>query len=329
MVLKKVAVTGASGMVGRHLLSLLSQRDIAALATSRTRPRFLPQNSTWAFWDLSEWKSNDELDRLFPNVQALFHLGACVPQTWNLNAETRRAIFDINVRSCLSIAEWALAKHIPIVFLSSSMVYANPERIDIKECDPKTDPGRDNFYGFGKWVAEQVFSCFSQQGVEAVIFRPSSIYGNGLPSNKMITRFLNSAAQGEVINLKPPFEEKVNLIHAMDVATAMIQALEREAWGTFNISGTAPCSIREIAETCVKVVGGGSVRLLDADSQTSSKERFGLSCEAARRAFGFSSKIDLFRGLKIMWEDMLLNHKDKEYNELSDSLNMTPGGEKQ
>ena len=62
MVLKRIGLTGASGMLGAHLLSRLAQDGVATLATSRRRPVNLPAGAIWTSWDLREWRTPAELD---------------------------------------------------------------------------------------------------------------------------------------------------------------------------------------------------------------------------------------------------------------------------
>ena len=51
--MNKVAVTGANGMTGSHMISLLNKKGISYKAITRKE------------WDLTEWKSFDELDDIF------------------------------------------------------------------------------------------------------------------------------------------------------------------------------------------------------------------------------------------------------------------------
>ena len=76
MVLKRVALTGASGMVGRHTIANLSDRLIDIVATSRSAPPFIPKGLIWREWDLREWKSPDELNDIFGPVDAILHVGS-------------------------------------------------------------------------------------------------------------------------------------------------------------------------------------------------------------------------------------------------------------
>ena len=65
--LRTVAVTGASGMVGRHVVAALCRAEIECWAVDRAR------------WDLRRWASDKELDDIFDGCDAIVHAGAAVP----------------------------------------------------------------------------------------------------------------------------------------------------------------------------------------------------------------------------------------------------------
>ena len=178
--MNEIAVTGANGMTGSHMMSLLKSKGIPAKAVTRQE------------WDLTKWKSFDELDHIFGSVLAIFHFGAQLPYNdfKNDNQQTQQ-IFDANIRSCLNLAEWAKLRNIPIVFLSSAVVYKNPHASKIIETDSKVVNGFGGFYGYSKFFAESIFSHLSAEGLKCIILRPSSIYGYGLPSEKLVQNFIN------------------------------------------------------------------------------------------------------------------------------------------
>jgi len=298
MVLKRVGLTGASGMLGRHLIELLEEKRILISASSLDKPNNLPDNSIWIEWDLAQWKSLAEIDKIFPDIDAFVHIGAAVGA-----GISRKTVFDVNVRSCLNTSEWAMERGIPYLYISGATVYAEPERSNIWEDDPKAVSGFAGFYGYSKYLGEQVLSHMASLGLKLCILRPSSIYGFGLPVNKMISSFLNTAALGQVIQLKPPVEDRIDMIHARDVAIAIMQAIENEAYGIFNIASETPVSIYEIAQTCVEVVGRGGVEVGANESCQEPGIRFGLQCEAARHAFAYHPTLTLKEGLAKMWQD--------------------------
>ncbi len=305
MVLDKVALTGTSGMLGRHVLAALAQAGINVAGASRTRPDILGADDQWASWDLREWKTPDELDALFGEAQAVIHLGAVVPAPGE--AATRRDTFDANVRACLALGEWAMARNLPLVFISSATVYAAPEAAGISENAPQTRHGFGGFYGFSKVLAENVFENLRGEGLAVAILRPSSTYGAGLPSKKMLSGFLETAEQDQTIELVPPINDRVDMLHAADLAQAILATLRKGAWGTFNISSGHPASIEEIARTCIDVVGKGAVAVAPgANTERPAITRFDLNPQAARDQLAFAASIDLHRGIEMTWKNDLL-----------------------
>jgi UDP-glucose 4-epimerase len=238
------------------------------------------------------------LDSLFPDVDAVIHAGAIVPgNSYDMEAGQ---MFDVNVRATLELGRWALGRNLPFLFVSSSSIYADPDRSGIVETDPTTPHGLGGFYGLTKLLAEQILSHLSEEGLRICTFRPSSLYGAGLPSGKTVTKYIATAEAGETIEIRPPVEDRVDMIHASDVAEAALRALECGACGTYNIASEKPASFREIAEACVQVVGRGSVRVVPGPAEPKPRVRFGLDCGKAREAFGFVPKVDLAAGLESM-----------------------------
>lgn len=303
MVLKKIALTGASGMVGRSMIEVLNKNNISYIAATRSKIKVIAPQSSWVKLDLAEWKSSEQLDESFPGVEALFHLGALVPKTAEDNHAYDR-IFDVNVRSCLYLANWATKRNIPIVFLSGATVYANPEQESIKELDKKTTGGFGGFYGYSKLLAEETLQYFVKDGLKLCVLRPSSIFGYGLPDNKMITKFLLIAALNETIKLEEPTKDKINLIHSYDVANAILQALLNNSWGVFNVADKTSHSILDIAKMCVKVVGKGQVKVLKGEETRKPISRFALNCDLATKTFGFAQTLDLQSGIQKMWHNI-------------------------
>ena len=290
-------------MVGRELLKALMQRNMGCIATSRTEPQSLPTDTKWRQWDLEKWKTSSELDDLFPGVDAVIHAGAAVVTEVD-NPEFWRHIFDVNVRATLCLGSWAFAKRIPFVFLSSASVYANPEKRGILESAPKTVRGIGGFYGLSKSMAEDVLLHFAGEGLRVCILRPSSVYGFGLPERKMVTSFLMQASSNSTIELSPPTDDEIDLLHVVDVANAALKALAHEAWGVYNVSSGTPATIAEIAGACVKVAGHGLVVVKSVHAARRPTSRFLLNNDAARKAFGFSPSLSLEAGLARMLQDL-------------------------
>jgi UDP-glucose 4-epimerase len=289
----RIAVTGASGMVGRRILVQAKARGWSVAATSRT-----PVNADrWSAWDLAEWKDCSELDALFGPVDAIIHAGAAIPSH---RTTSDREIVDANVRSCLALGSWALERNIPLLFLSTSGVYAEPERAGIAEDDPLAANAIGGLYAASKRMAEVMLEELAQAGLRRTVFRPSSVYGAGLPPHKMMIKFLKTAAKREILRLHPPVDDRHDLVHAVDMAQACLDALQVNALGIFNIGGRVE-TVENIARAAVKVVGSGAVEIVDAPASRPSSLRFGLDCTRAADAFGYRPQVGLEEGMTELW----------------------------
>jgi UDP-glucose 4-epimerase len=296
LVLKKVAVTGASGMLGRHVLATLASRRVSALAVSRSRPDVIEPNASWQRWDLTEARSELQLEEMFPGAQAIMHVGAIVP-----HGESPRlnALLKANVEATFELGRWALKKRIPFVYVSGAVVYGETNEAGIRETHPTTYNCVGGAYGLSKLLGEQVLA--ELEGLQLTVVRPSSIYGSGLGKG-MIADFLDQAAAGRTIELKLPVEDKVDLVHAADVAEAMVDALDHQAVGTYNLASEAPATILEIARACVESVGRGEVKTITDSADREPGLRFGLRCDFAREKFNFKARYSLSEGIREMWQ---------------------------
>lgn len=298
MVLNRIGLTGATGMLGRHVRAALEAAGAQIVATSRAS---LPASNILS-WDLAHWLALEELDSLFGQVQAVVHVGAIVPKRSGIIDEAK--MFDANVRSCVNLCQWAISRNVPIVQVSGAIVYAECDRQNQNEEAALGWNGQGGFYGFSKLLAEDVFKRFAQRGLRLAVLRPSSIYGYGLPADKMISRFLATANMGNTIELAQPVNEKVDVIHAADVSRAILAILQKEVWDIFNIASGRPVSIKDLAEACILVAGRGSILIKEDELQRSDPiTRFSLDSGRANRLLGWQPRLDLSDGLRMMLQE--------------------------
>ena len=292
----KVALTGTTGMIGRHMKALLDSESIDCICVDRSA------------WDLECWKELEELDGLFLGSDVIFHFGAFLPKSQNdlprTNSQTQK-LFDANVRSCLNLAEWAVQRGKPLVFLSGSTVYKNTNAKCINEEAQKVVNGFGGFYGYSKLLAEHVLEHFVEDGLRVINLRPSSVYGAGLGRDKFIQQMLLKAKNSGKIEIQNSMN-KINLVHAFDVASAALSAFKNNAWGTYNIAAKKSVSIEEVARGCLELYGSNGELVNTPTSDEPSTIRFDLDCNKAFKAFDFSPKVELSDGLKMMQKGELL-----------------------
>ena len=291
-------------MLGRHVCAALEDAGARVVPVSRNHGRA----SGMGHWDLTNWLSLTELDELFPGVQAVVHAGAMVPQSSALISEG--PMFDANVRACVNLGLWCISRNVPVVHVSGAITYTEHDRRELDEDAPTGGSMLGGFYGLSKLLGEDAFGRLRQQGLKLAIVRPSSLYGFGLPETKMISRFLAMSSAGATIELIPPVYDRIDFVHAADVALAILAILRSEAWETFNIASGCPLSVRELAEACVSVAGRGNIRVDQGQTpQHDPITRFALDIGRAKRRLGWQPQLDIRQGLSMMLRKCV--HEDR------------------
>ncbi|SMX47282.1 NAD-dependent epimerase/dehydratase family protein [Actibacterium lipolyticum] len=289
----KTALSGSTGMIGRHMLALLRQRGVSCRTVTR------------ADWDLTEWLSFEAFDALFGDADVIFHFAAKIPGPQAASGSTAAEFFDTNVRACANLGEWAASRRKAVVFLSSGTVYANPHAPVIAESAPTMISGFGGFYAMSKVLAENVLRHYSAEGMKLAILRPSSVYGFGMAAEQLVPSFLAKAKDGQELTLTGS-ENRLNLIHAHDLCRAALAVAEQQIIGIFNVAGPAIHSIRDIADTAVSVASAGKVAVGKETDPSPPFLRFDLNCERAAAAFGYRPIVGLEMGLSMMAQEAFL-----------------------
>lgn len=291
-----ILVTGSTGMVGQHVTELLANNKIPFVGTSSTEKNCDVDSYKHIKWDLRESLNQDELSKKFGKVSAIFHLGALVPNAYN--KATDNDLFNANVHPSVILAQWACSLGIPIIYLSGATVYADPFQSNISEEAEVSFSEIGGFYSYTKLMAEKIFQYYVSQGLKLTILRASSIYGYKLSSEKMINKFLDTALTNETIYISPPADESINLIHASDVAKAMMSVWKKEIFGIYNIAYYREYSVYEIASACVQLIKKGRIEVKDVKNNiNNTRIKFSLNIDKAIKTFGFNPEIDLCTGL--------------------------------
>ena len=295
-----VGVTGASGMVGRHLEAALTSRNIESLKSSR-----LP-NSAEAItgWDLSDWKTIDELDYIFPECNCLVHAGAYVPKAKETDPSS---VFDVNVRATYNLSQWARKRGIHFVLISGGVVYQNPFGKNIRETAKRGFNEIGKEYGASKFLSEEIIKSQMRRGLHATILRPSSIYGHSQEPFGLVDRLLLTSLKDSHLSIEEPVNDSFNLIHAADLANAILKVVEKKVTGVFNISAKRQTTLIELASSCLEVTGKGSLSVIDkVKKRNRGRALFNLNSSLADDAFSWSQSIELLSGLEMTINKQLL-----------------------
>jgi nucleoside-diphosphate-sugar epimerase len=212
----KIAVTGASGFIGRHVVAHLSGRGDEVVAVRRP---FVAET----------------LSQLFHDVSAVVHLAGLVA------AVRERDFVAANVDATRVVAHAARDRDVRLVHISS-LAAAGPAPPSAPRSED--DPSRPiSAYGRSKLAGERVLH--DARGLRWIALRPGIVYG---PGDRALLPLFRVATRG-LMPLVGRAGAAYTLIHVADVVRAIAAAIDSDVRGEAIFTGHAtPATPRAIAE---------------------------------------------------------------------------------
>jgi nucleoside-diphosphate-sugar epimerase len=207
----RIVITGATGFLGRHVMTLLNAYDCIFLKGSQRNQNALADEST-------KFYSVEELIAGFSEIDVVVHLAAFIPYG-KLNEpssefEAVNVALTERLTQAYPKARW--------IFASSVSVYGNKQTGIITS---ETIAQPDTLYGASKLRAEQIVT----QLENAVIIRFSSILGKGMKPVSVVPKWIEQAKQENRITVWGEGTRKQNYLDVRDAAM-LVYLLVRNEW---------------------------------------------------------------------------------------------------
>ncbi len=197
-----VAVTGANGLVGSHLIKVLLEKDVKVKAFIRSNRAKLElttflgadnlKNLQFVFGDILDKES---VDNLIQGVDIFYHTAAYV----SFNPHAKKQIYNTNVNGTKNIVNALLKEKnssTKLVYLSSVAAIGDPINEEIvNENHLLKKNEKQSHYGKSKYLAELEVWRGIEEGLNAVILNPAIILGNA-NSGKSSSALLQQMAFG-------------------------------------------------------------------------------------------------------------------------------------
>lgn len=190
-----VILTGSTGFLGTHILKCLVDDPrvnkvhcVAFRPDSTGEPRHVAvRNSKVVEWagDLADPNlglSEHDFDHLAATVHAIVHNGSSISYL-----KSYHTLRGPNVVSTRSVCDLALARRIPVHYISSATV-ASVAPVSIAKWTPPSGSELLDGYAQSKWVSEALLECVAADHALPVwIHRPVSILAEGAPRLDVMT----------------------------------------------------------------------------------------------------------------------------------------------
>ena len=316
-------VTGATGLVGSHVVDHLLERGESVRALVFEPEAAEPLRARGVDVHVGDL-TRGELTPLVNGTDAVLHCAGAVKvmatreQLWSVNVEgTQRLLAAAASLDCTRF-----------VFVSSTSVYGHPPP-PVTEDAPKRPVGA---YGESKWAAEEALWRYrAEYGLPAVALRPCPIYG---PRDQRIAQALVDLGRMRVAPLAGGGRRVVDLVYVTDVAEAVIAAATAPAaiGRAYNLTDGERHTYRDVLVAYEQATGRrpailpvpgsalvGAMRALiwlrqrrgvpgDWTGQMGRVRGFVLdthyAIDAARRDLGYAPKVGLTEGVRRTLESL-------------------------
>ena len=225
----KVLVTGANGLLGQELITLLLQREQIVIATSKGPSRLqssIATRLTYQDLDITDGLAVQKVITEF-KPDAIIHAAA---MTQVDDCELNKIdCYNINVTATRFLIEAAKEVNAKLLYVSTDFIFDGSAGPYSEEDEPKPL----NYYGSTKLSAE---TEVMESGLQWAIARTVLVIGNAVGTRSNIISWVkDKLSKGERIKVvndqfrTPTFTE--------DLAKGILLILEKNARGIYHISG--------------------------------------------------------------------------------------------
>jgi nucleoside-diphosphate-sugar epimerase len=247
----RIVITGASGNVGSALLRRLGQggeHDLVGVARRRPAEVAPFAGVEWATLDLSRDDGAGPLREACSGADAVVHLA------WGFQPTHRvDRLAELGIGGTRRVIEAVTAAGVPHLVHMSSVGAYSPKRDDspVTETWP-TGGVPSSMYSRHKAAAERLLDRLESDATGTVVTRiRPGIVGQRSAGSALLRYALPALLPAPLLDHVPvlPLDRglAVPMVHADDVADAIVRALEARAPGAFNLSAAPAVTADDIA----------------------------------------------------------------------------------
>ena len=295
----RVAVTGAGGFIGAHLVAHLlatgAQVDVLGPTPLKRRTlRSLIERGEVVYKPFALETDGTGLAEALEGCNALVHLRYRPPASAGFWDQLLEGVNE-NLVETIHLLDAAAEAGVAHVSLASSVSVYTPPAVGVDEDAPVGEPL--NAYAMVKVAQEDCVRHWTNQtGRPAAILRLATVYGPGETVGRAIPNFIRAALSGAQPVVAGRGAAQFDPIYVGDVAGAFLCAIEKSAEGTFNIATGQGWPTRHVARLVMRLCAADG----DAQLNHAAPDRDRPVCNVTRaeKVLGFKAMTPLEAGLQ-------------------------------
>ena len=272
----KILVTGGSGFIGSHIVDKLIEAGHEIRVFDLKDP--IRKDVDFLKADIT---SKGNCKRAIKNMEVVYHTAAF--SNIDLVKDNPITTIEYNIIGTAYLLDECRKQGIKrFIFAGSVYVYEE----------------KGHLYTASKVASEMICKSYNAlYGLPYTILRYGTAYGPRSRHADVISIFVSKALKGEKVTVYGSGNQRRHFVYVEDLAEGNVAALKEVASNqTYDLVGTRPVTIKEIAETMKKLIGDVAIEYEEA--------RHGdyggalVSSGKAKRELGWEPKVDLEEGVR-------------------------------
>jgi len=238
---KKILITGANGLLGRHAVKMLTgENEIHALVHKLPQDP-IPGVEYYPYDFNSDWFT----DKLPKDIHTVMHLAQS--ELFREFPEHALDVFQVNVTSTVKLLDYArLVGAKKFIFTSTGGIY-DTSMGTVNENTPINTLGKLGNY-FATKLCSEILTYNYTSYFDVSLLRLFFMYGKGQKRSMLIPRLVDNVKNGKPIRLTETGGVVINPIHVSDVVNVLNKLMESEGSYTYNVAGPEKLSLKSIVE---------------------------------------------------------------------------------
>ena len=307
---RRVMVTGGIGFIGSNLARRLVELGADVLLVDSLIPTYggnlfnLDGIADRVQVNVADVRQQSTMNYLVQDRAVIFNLAGQVSHIDSMRDPYTD--LDVNCRSQLTILE-ACRNHNPsvkVVYAGTRQVYGKPDSLPVSESH-LVRPTDVN--GINKAAGEYYHLVYNNVfGVRACSLRLTNVYGPRQlikhSRQGFIGWFIRLAIENKTIQLYGDGSQLRDLVYVDDAADAFLRAGASDACNgeAFNVGGTEPISLKDLASKLVGISGSGRVECIAWPDEKKAIDIGSFYADSTKftAATGWTPKVALADGLR-------------------------------
>ena len=279
-----IAITGATGFVGRHLVPRLQQDSYEVRTLVRTNKDQIKgcQNI------VGDLETGQGLEEFMDGAAIIINLVGKMLSPFKDLVSLNATVLD---SLCQQATKVGIKK---LIHISAAAVYGEPK--DERSFTEGDQPLPDTPYSLSKLMGEEVLSFYQRNfDMSIIVLRPPNVYGPG-SDHGVVYSLIKSAKETGEITLHGDGTQQRDFLYVADLVDAVIKCLAYKSSDVFNISTSNPQDLNKLAETLKKIMQNQLKVVYQREAQGA--KYISASFKKAQRLLNWEPTTNFEQGLK-------------------------------